>query len=235
MEVSQNALAFMLICALFSGVALGFVYDVLRMTRFWIEGIDPKVLSPRLGALKERVSLSPALRLPKRKSKRSADKMKGIFSAVVLFVQDLLFCLLFAVVAALLLYQTNDGQLRLSAIVLMLLGLALYLATIGRLTKRFWALWTILLSALLCWIGALLIYPVRLLWRWLKKPFGWMIGRVRGIINRFKQKFELKKQARIQRKQAKEKDNSEEFAAKRKLAGQSPDGKRIFVSGGRRK
>jgi len=225
----------MLICALFCGIALGGVYDILRITRYLINGADSNDISPRVRALRERFSLPPALQLPKKKNKRPSNKRKTMISAIVLFIQDLLFCLLFALAASLLLYQTNDGQLRLSAIVVMLLGFILYLVTVGRWSKRFWTLLTILVQMAFCWIGALLIYPLRLLWRWLKKPFGWMIGRVRGINNRFKQRFELKKQARIQRKQAKEKDNSEEFAAKRKLAGQSPDGKRIFVSGGRRK
>ena len=235
MEVSQNALAFMLFCALLCGVALGCVYDVLRMTRFWTDGIEPTALSPRVKVLRDRLTMPSALRLPKRKSKRPSNKKKAILSAVVLFIQDLLFCLLFAVVASLLFYQTNDGQLRMSAIVVMSLGLALYLTTIGRLAKRFWIILTILLSSILGWIVALLIYPVRLLLRCLKKPFSWLIGRVRGICDRVKQRFELKKQARIQRKQAKEKDNSEKFANKRKLVGQSPDGKRVFVLGGKRK
>lgn len=225
----------MLICALFCGIALGGVYDILRITRYLINGADSNDISPRVRALRERFSLPPALQLPKKKNKRPSNKRKTIISAIVLFIQDLLFCLLFALAASLLLYQTNDGQLRLSAIVVMLLGFILYLVTVGRWSKRFWTLLTILVQMAFCWIGALLIYPLRLLWQYLKKPLQRLAEQMRRLYHHVTHGIKKRKQACLKRKQKKDQNIVMNVGGNRRLAGQCPDGKRIFVSGGKRK
>ena len=224
----------MLMYALFCGVALGCVYDALRKTRFWIGGASLSKISPRMVTIRDRLLLPPSLSLKIRKNKKTSDKTRTVIAAIVLFIQDVLFCLLFAVVAALLLYQTNDGQLRLSAIVVMLLGIGLYLATLGRCVKRFWMVLTIVLRSFVCWIVALLIYPARLLWRWLEQPRRWLIGRLHYIQNRIKLAMERKKQVKIKRKQIKQQQEIAESTITRKLVGQQPDGRFVFVSGGRR-
>ena len=236
MEVSQRALAVMLICALICGMILGGVYDILRMTRVWISGFNHGAISPRMTAIKNALSLPDSLQLKSNKKIKPSTKKRMAIATGILCAQDILFCLLFAVVAALLLYQTNDGQLRLSAIVAMLLGMGLYLATLGRVLQQVWPLLTILLRAILIWIIAILIYPIRLLGRLLEFPTRWLAGQWRHVCSHIKAYLERRKQAKEQRKQKKNhnKINKAEAIANIKFAGQQPDGKYVFVSGRRR-
>ena len=223
----------MLVCALFCGTLLGGVYDALRMIRFRTGNENLTALPPRIAAIQEKTTLPVWLRFRLRKKEKPSPKKKNVTLTVVLFLQDVSFCLLFAVAAALLLYQTNDGQLRLSVIAVMLAGMGLYLLTVGRIVKRFWMLLTVIMRAVFCWTIALLIYPARLVWRWLARPRLWLIGRVLRFHARIQCRMAQRKQARMQRRQQKEKEIISEATA-RKLAGPRPDGKHVFVSGGRR-
>ena len=58
-----------------------------------------------------------------------AGKVKAICGTVSLVFSDVGFCLFFAVVMIVLLYYTNDGQFRSSAVAASLIGFGLYRLT----------------------------------------------------------------------------------------------------------
>ena len=163
MQVSQQALAYMLLCALLCGIALGVLYDFVSLVRRRDAG-----RYPHAEHLRERLKPPKALS-PRRKQAGTMKKKEWIFD-LILFFEDVAFCLLFSVVTVLLLYATNDGQWRTSVPVLMLVAFFGYRATLGRPIRQALAYLRALLSTILAWILALLFFPIRLAWYLTEKP-----------------------------------------------------------------
>ena len=168
MEVSQTALAWMLTCSALCGVCFGFVYDVLRWIRPW----SPRVTSVSAQTLAHRLALPPRLR-SRRESRQVRPKRPRLVQAIlygVLMLEDILYCLGCAVALTLILYATNDGQMRISAIALFGVGWAVYTLTLGLIVRRVSCYLFVLLRATAVWCVALTLAPVRLLarlmWRW---------------------------------------------------------------------
>lgn len=168
MEVSQTALAWMLACSALCGACFGFVYDVLRWIRPW----SPRVTSVSAQTLAHRLSLPPRLRW-RRESRQARPRRPRLAQALlygVLMLEDILYCLACAVALTLILYATNDGQMRLSAIALFGVGWAVYTVTLGLIVRRVSCYLFVLLRATAVWCVALTFAPVRLLarlvWRW---------------------------------------------------------------------
>lgn len=228
MEVSQSALAYMLLWAFLAGLALGCAYDILRILR-----LTDTTESPRVAFVRRKLILPQALRphMP-CKIKHPPARIKHLVTGVKLFFEDVLFCVLFAVTAILLLYYTNDGQLRLSAISCMLIGFGVYFATMGRITKPLFMLVFLLLRAVICWTTALVIYPLRVVWRALERPRLWLICRYRGMLSHIHTYMEQRRAIKAQRKN--NVADSAPTEQPRRLLEQQPDGKRVFVAGGRR-
>ncbi len=172
MEVSQSSLAVMLLLAFLCGSAMGVMYDGLQMLReLFSTNSGP---SPWLKSLQVRMMLPAALQWHTRKARRRHSMSavaKKVMSMTTLVLQDLFFCVCAAIVMSLLLYATNDGQFRVSALFLATLGFVVYRIFPGRLVRRVWIDLLILLRVLLQWIVALLCFPVRLMWRYVKNPF----------------------------------------------------------------
>lgn len=206
MEVSQNALAWMLCCSLLCGLALGLCYDAFRLTRMFI-GVE---LPPTALLLRRRLALPQCLRLFSIKSELSAKPLRRtqIARYIILLIEDIVFGLLCAVTLALLLYQANDGQFRLSAVVALLCGIGVYLLTVGRLTRLFSGVIVVVLRAAVAWIVAVMAYPVvclvRLLARWTapirRRLKAWILKNRRAL----KEKLQRRKQARLARRINKE-------------------------------
>lgn len=108
MEISQVLLGLMFSISVGVGAALGFVYDVFRFVR---------VLSGEV-------------------TDQKRGRLRGFLSATVVFFEDFVFCIICGVSFLLLIYYTNDGQLRGLALIGTLAGAFLYSNTIGRLTSR---------------------------------------------------------------------------------------------------
>jgi hypothetical protein len=209
-------------------LALGCVYDILRVLR-----LTDTTESPRVALICGKLALPQVLRPHIYvKIKQPSVRIKRLARGIRLFFEDVLFCVLFAVTAILLLYYTNDGQLRLSAIACMLIGFGVYFATLGRITKLLFMLVFVLLRAVLCWTTALLIYPLRVLWRALERPWLWLICRYRGMLSRIRGCMEQRRATKAQRKN--NVADSAPTEQPRRLLAQQPDGKRVFVAGGKR-
>ena len=227
MEVSQNALAWMLFYSFLCGLALGLCYDVLRLTRMWI-GTE---LPPTAILLRNRLALPPRMKLISAKPRSvKSDKYTKTVRYIVVFVEDILFCLLVALTMALLLYQTNDGQFRLSAVVVLLCGIGGYLATLGRLVRLFSGVIVVIVRATVIWVLAILAYPIvvlaRLIVKWTAPLRHRLYERVLNRWRVFKEKHDLRKQARMERKTYKQ---ASEISVPR-----PPNGKHYFASGGQR-
>lgn len=106
MELSQGRLGILLAASALLGLCLGVVFDLLKLFRAFLDVTPPK--HPRAHAL--------ALQ-------------------TLRFWQDLFFMLASSWSLVILLYYTNDGQLRLLAVCGMACGFLLYRRTLGRLVS----------------------------------------------------------------------------------------------------
>lgn len=97
-----------------------------------------------------------------------AGKVKAICGTVSLVFSDVGFCLFFAVVMIVLLYYTNDGQFRSSAVAASLIGFGMYRYTLRRLLRPLLLLLRAVLWAVVCWTVVIVTYPARRvsLWLW---------------------------------------------------------------------
>ena len=180
MEVSQRALALLLCRAFLCGVALGAFYDVLRITRLWMgEGLPPAAR-----ALEGRLALPEKLRffhMP-----RVFRRPGGVAGGILIFFEDVLFCLVCAVVLILELYVCNDGQFRLSALACMLVGVFAYLISLGRGVLLVSGTLTAILRAAVQWTVALVCFPFCHMFRWVGRLTAPMRRRVAaGVRNLF--------------------------------------------------
>ena len=216
MQVSQQALAYMLLCALMCGVALGVLYDFLLLVRRRDEG-----RYPRAEHVRER--LKPPRALNPTNKRAATTKNREWVMALILFFEDVGFCLLFAVVAVLLLYASNDGQWRTSVPVLMLAAFFGYRATLGRPIRQALACLRALISALFAWIVALLFYPVRLVWRLTGKPR----CALAAVFRRARAQIQAYRMTQNQRRNVRRQNQTPTPPPRR-----PPDGKTVFAKGG---
>lgn len=118
MEIDPSLQLAMLLSALLWGVGMGILWELLTAIRILLGAYTPP----------EAMRAQYAKRLPllgrpvtfERKS-----PLRRVWRGVVIALGDVLFCVVIAIVAILILYRYNDGVFRLSVPVLMLLGLAL--------------------------------------------------------------------------------------------------------------
>ncbi len=139
----------MFVYAALAGFGLGAVYDVLRLLRILCgESIPPRSMCE---------SGLSVTGMPKR----------TVLLHILLFAEDVLFAVVVSVTLLLLLYYTNDGQLRAPAVIGMACGFFVYYHTVGRLVIRCAALIVRALKAAVSAMLRLLWWPIRRLGRWL--------------------------------------------------------------------
>jgi hypothetical protein len=153
----------MLSCSLICGFLLGVLYDLVQCL---CRGRGMKA-APWGGRCIEKIPMPRGGR--HHLSDRSkAGKVKAICGTVSLVFSDVGFCLFFAVVMIVLLYYTNDGQFRSSAVAASLIGFGMYRYTLRRLLRPLLLLLRAVLWAVVCWTVVIVTYPVRRvsLWLW---------------------------------------------------------------------
>ncbi len=149
MEVSQTALAFMLLCSFISGAGLGLFYDFLRIVRA-VFGVSCRNMSAIDSGVKkapfiERVSL-PCLPLFASRwcrmqnndvniSKKGSRHKQKILPTVIIFVGDVIFGIVVGLTAVILTYYTNNGQTRGFVFFGMSVGFAVYRFTLAKLVR----------------------------------------------------------------------------------------------------
>ena len=162
MSISQAELAQLFLYALFLGVGLGAVYDVLRITRIFL-GVH---YSRRM--MKKLRNISFPL-LPKRKEKHES-RLLGL----VIFLQDFFFCVLCGVSLVLLFYEVNSGKFRLSAAFCVGGGFFVYRYTLGRLVMLFSEAIAMVIEVILRYILFFLLLPWKYAFRFLARIMGRM-------------------------------------------------------------
>ncbi len=120
MEVSQAALALLCAAAFVGGAFLGALYDAFAI----LPVICGKVYSQ---GLHEKLSF---VRMPFEFSK--SGRLQKSMLGVAVFLHDLFFMIIAGVLTVLIIYRFNDGQLRVSAPVFLVIGLLVYRLTFRR-------------------------------------------------------------------------------------------------------
>lgn len=124
MQVQPIELFRLLMSSFMVGVALGVLYDVLRIGRVLI-GMNHYTSAATVPAF--------CPKFCKRREKKSRTRFVKILLNILLGVQDILFCLTMGAAAAVLLFYHNNGEFRGFVIIAILAGLAVYLMTVGKL------------------------------------------------------------------------------------------------------
>lgn len=168
MEISQSSLAWLYLCAMLLGCALGAVYDLLRITRVFL-GV--------------RYTHRGAERLSKRKLpflKECRRKKENPALGVVIFLEDFLFCVFCGIAMILLFYVCNNGKIRYSVFPVAVAGFLCYRGTLGRLVMLFSEVIAFALKTTVRYVFFFLSFPFRLIGRTLKKEFCKTLFRVRA-------------------------------------------------------
>lgn len=157
MEISQISLAWLYFYALLLGFFAGFLYDLLRITRVFFG-----VHYSRRAAKRIRELHLPLLTQRKRRKESHA-------LGVVVFLEDLIFCLLVGVSLILLFYAANNGKIRFSALLVSGAGFLLYRGTLGRLMMVFSEVIAFCVETAVRYAVFFLLYPIRKLFGWIRK------------------------------------------------------------------
>ena len=186
MSLSQGGLAALYLWSLILGGCFGATYDLLRITRVLLGVHYSRRTTDRLRAI--RLPLLPPI------CKRRRSRLLGI----VIFLEDLLFCLLVGVVMILLFYSANHGRIRLPAFLLAAVGFLLYRASIGRAVMAFSEVIAFFLEVFIRYVLFFACYPFRLLYRWVRYCARRMAVRLRlSVQKRARRRYTAVETARI--------------------------------------
>lgn len=172
MNISQVALARLYGYALLLGAILAFLYDLIRITRVFLGVHYCRRTSKRL----------QEIRLPfiKPYGRRTERRALGI----VVFFEDLFFCIVAAIAMILLFYQTNNGNIRIPAFFLAGAGFLIYRGTLGRTVMLFSEVISFCIEVCLRYITFFLTLPIRFLAQKLTKGIRCVARRVEHIHKR---------------------------------------------------
>ena len=180
-------MAWLYMYAFLLGIALGAVYDVLRITRVFLG-----VHYSRRAAKKLQEIRLPFLSPHKKQTESHA-------LGFVVFLEDLLFCVLVGVSLILLFYGSNNGKLRFPALICTCAGFLLYRGTVGRLVMLFSEVIAFLIETTVRYSMFFLLFPFRALGKWLKKRIRQAVNHVIGVRRkRMRRRFTASQSARIE-------------------------------------
>lgn len=146
------------------GALLGVIYDIFRIIRIAVQ------ISERDNA----------------NGNAKSAKMRETFSFIIIFIEDILFFIIAAIITILFIFMVNNGQVRLFAITGEILGFTVYYFTVGRVVK-----------ALAERIIALIRLFIRLIYKYIVLPpirlvryiFNKIINAVRKVLNYLRTKY----------------------------------------------
>jgi len=154
MDISQSALAWLYLYALLLGIGLGAFYDVFRITRVFL-GVH---YSRHAARYLQEIRL-PFLTAHKR-------RMESHALGIVVFLEDLIFCILSAVALILLFYEANNGKFRFPVLICVGAGFLLYRGTLGRFAMLFSEVIAFAIETAVRYVCFFLFLPIRFLGRW---------------------------------------------------------------------
>ena len=173
MIISQTQLAMLYVSACLLGAALGLLYDGFRILRVF--------LGERFSQAGNRFQ---NVKLPLITMGGNRKKHRKILSVVV-FLEDFLFCVLAGIAIVLLVYQLNNGKIRLLIFPLAAVGFVVYRHTVGRIVMLFSETAAFLLEAGVRYVCFFLLFP----WKW-------AISRLIGVIKKAVNKHRALRQKR---------------------------------------
>ena len=171
-RIDPHRLLGMLLWGIVCGAGLGLLWDVFRITRVFL-GVT--YASRGVGRLYEKPL--PLLRRPVPSAAHAAGRLRIFARETVIFLEDVLFGVMWGVVMTLLIYFTNDGIFRAMAPVGMLCGFLAYYHTIGRLVLTLSQYIVFILRVARCYAIAAILLPPRLLIRLWQKTLGAFLKR----------------------------------------------------------
>ena len=136
-----------IMAALVMGVAFGMIYDVIRIIHV-LTGVG------RYSGFKN--------------EKRSLGKRR-ISGSILIFLLDVIFCILFTVCFAVLSYAFCDGRFRMFVLISTIAGFAAYILTVGRAVMYFSEVIVYYLKLAAGYVVRAVMFPVKLFSRALKK------------------------------------------------------------------
>ena len=155
------------------GVAMGVLYDVLRLTRAML---GYRYISSDSAALN-----NPFVNRFKRK--KNTDISKSALFKTVLFFEDLIFSLVFCAVLILAIFYGNGGAFRFIFPVSMFVGFFAYYFSAGKLTVLFFDVCALYIRSFICYLLYYLFLPARFL-------FGRIYPPLKKFFTKFKQTLE---------------------------------------------
>lgn len=167
MAISQSALAWLCLYGFLLGIALGAVYDFLRITRAFL-GVCYS--NRAVARLKE-------IHLPLLSPKKERKKYGAL--SVIVFLQDFLFMLFSGVMLILLFYEMNNGKFRFLAIICTAIGFLLYHHTLGRLVMLFSQVIVFLLETAFRYTVFFVCLPFRIIGKKVRAQIGKISAQIR--------------------------------------------------------
>lgn len=180
MELSQSALARLYFYALILGVCLAALYDLLRITRVFLGVHYSRRAADRL----------QRIRLPLLSPHKKSTESRAL--GTVVFFEDLLFCVFSGVAFILLFYRANNGKIRFPVFICAAAGFLLYRGTLGRAVMLFSEVIAFGIETVVRYAAFFISYPFRML-------FSWLVGRIRQIVKRGKERKQRAKRRRFTR------------------------------------
>lgn len=129
-EISGAQPLVLFLYALFMGVLFGMLYDIFRISRVMLTGVGigaGRAASERIDLITKRIRSHPVGEFT------MVGKIKNRMITAIIFVEDLLFFVICAILFTIFLYELNFGQPRLYICLATVAGFALYYNTVGRL------------------------------------------------------------------------------------------------------
>lgn len=171
MRIDPTAQLKLYLCAFLGGVLLGGVRELGRLLCVLLGAHRPPDFM--------RAAYARPLPLLKRPAALPAERLRRVWRAVLQGAMEIGFCLLAAGILELLLFYFNSGVFRLQVPVLLLLGLALWVALLSRPLSHGIAWLGYLLTALLTYLYALVLLPWRGFLRFAARPLAALAARLR--------------------------------------------------------
>jgi hypothetical protein len=182
MGISQSAIGALYLYAAFLGLILGAVYDCLRITRVFFGNHYSRRAARRL----------QEIRLPLLPKAKAHGESRAL--GVIVFFEDLLFCLLAGVSLILLLYGFNNGKFRFFVVICACIGFLIYRGTLGRIVMLFSEVIAFFLETAFRYLVFFMLFPFRFLKRKLTEQG-------RALAERELQKRQRRERARYTKKQ----------------------------------
>lgn len=169
MEVSILDQLYVFCMSLIIGVALGALYDIVRMWRAFLGIRYVNKFTEKLKLLR-----LPLIKNPLLKEKKQNDRAQGI----LLFITDIIYFLIVTLIMIIFVYSVSGGVVRWFIFVGAMMGLLIYYFTIGKIVIS---------------VSEYIVFFVRIVWAYVvyfvTYPFLPIINKIKRIFRRLKTKI----------------------------------------------